>query len=82
MGVPCPRCSGLVTNDELGIDLHGQVIYADLLRCINCGARFDPVIDRNRLAPRAPSRPPDRLKRKPRTPVFKETFDDRKEEAS
>lgn len=76
MGVPCPRCSGLVTNDELGIDLDGQVIYADLLRCINCGERFDPVIDRNRLSPGVPSRPTERLRRKPRTPIFKEPIED------
>lgn len=71
MGHACPRCRGLVTNDELGIDLNGQTLYAELLRCINCGERFDPVMERNRLVPPLPDKEPDRIRRKPRQPVLR-----------
>ena len=45
----CSRCAGLLVN-EWTYDLNnGSEISADVLRCIQCGQRVDPVILRNRL---------------------------------
>jgi hypothetical protein len=44
----CPRCSGLLVN-EWSYDLcNGGEYKANLLRCVQCGYRIDPVILLNR----------------------------------
>jgi hypothetical protein len=44
----CPRCTGLLVN-ECSYDLSSEGDHkANLLRCVQCGYRIDPVILQNR----------------------------------
>ena len=47
----CSRCAGLLVN-EWTYDLdNGSEISAEVLRCLQCGQRVDPVILRNQIRP-------------------------------
>jgi len=51
----CSRCAGFMLED-LFLDLQGGYgeMWARMWHCVNCGHTHDPVIERNRLARKAP----------------------------
>ncbi len=43
----CPRCEGLMVNDQLYNPAEAQYVIA-IWRCLNCGETIDPISIRNR----------------------------------
>ncbi len=49
----CPRCEGLMINDH--IYHHRESLYVlAIVRCVNCGATYDPISVRNRFSQEHP----------------------------
>ncbi len=44
----CPRCHGFLVHEHAYDLANSSAVRARLLRCVNCGARLNPVICRNR----------------------------------
>lgn len=44
----CARCAGLLVNDWC-CDLYDTGRYAEILRCVQCGNRVDPLILQNHI---------------------------------
>lgn len=60
----CTRCAGLLVNDWC-YDLDNTGAYkAEVLRCVQCGYRIDPVILRNQIRPRGESQGVRRVRHK------------------
>lgn len=63
--VRCPRCTGLVVGEwTFDMEEHGAAI--ELLRCVNCGWRDDPVITRHAEYLHRPAETATKIRRKPR----------------
>jgi hypothetical protein len=60
----CARCAGLLVNDWCyDLDSTGEYTV-EVLRCVQCGHRIDPVILRNQMRPRGESQRVRRVRHK------------------
>lgn len=44
----CPRCQGFVVNDALGVDRETWDLNVDMIRCVNCGWHWCPMMEEHR----------------------------------
>lgn len=71
MSIACHRCNGMLVKDQLGVEPNTFSLNCELIRCLNCGMQWDPVMAKNAAQGDGAATTPSGRRRAPRTMVWK-----------